>query len=204
MNGGRLFSSGTILRLDCCWSLGLVIFPYCYGPSLRLSLRMVWSTNAYGNLLSSPHHFPENRKIQTGSGNLKFSGTRSQVHEERVAPLLKVVHLAEIYKEVHELLSRISNRFDGRLRKPFGSGVFPGPNVFLSKNLAFFPSVLLEKLENRTDLFFPSPMTPPEKIGRQRGIMVWVNKHWNRHYESVVVPWTPAYNEPLFYLLENS
>ena len=39
-----------------------------------------------------------------------------------VAPAIKVVHLAEIYKKVHGLLSLISKRFAGKVRKAVDNG----------------------------------------------------------------------------------
>ena len=54
------------------------------------------------NLLSPSYHLPGNRKIQTGSGNLKFleEGLGETGHN-KIIIVIKAVHLAEIYKKVH-------------------------------------------------------------------------------------------------------
>ena len=84
-------------------------------------------TRAYKELTLSPFCLLENQKNQIGIGNLIFW---SKLWKKRVPQLSKVDHIAEICKKVHEFLSRISNRFDGKVREPLGSGVFPSPNGF--------------------------------------------------------------------------
>ena len=58
-----------------------------------------------------------------------------------------LVHLAEIYKEVHELLSRIFNRFAVKLQKPVETGFLQVPMAPGEKNTKSYKNRLSEKCE---------------------------------------------------------
>ena len=79
---------------------------------------MISSTNACAELTLSL--LPFARKIKKFRLGVEIYNFRVKGWEKRVALEIKVVLLAEIYKKVHGLLSRISNCFAGNVRKPVG------------------------------------------------------------------------------------
>ena len=94
---------------------------------------MLYSTNANKEPILSPYLLTENRKIPTGRGNLRKNGWVKRI----AFKALKVVHLAEIYKKVHSVLSPISKRFAGEVRKPVANGS-PRQNLGSGRRLLVF------------------------------------------------------------------